>query len=370
MKKSVKSSKKKAEKKIAKTSAKKTVKKSVKKTTGLPIDLAALLSDSPPRATIGVIAPSAPAPLVELEIGANRMIDEGFQIFCHPQVKKIEGLFAGTDTERALAFLDYAFDPELQVIWAARGGYGAIRILPVLDEITEKVGIPEPKLLVGFSDATVLLEYVRTKWGWRTLHAPMPATSHIERVQGKDFDRLGNLLAGDSYGFEFRLKPIFRPERFGAKSDAKLTGEVVGGNLAMIQSVIGTPYAFDLTDKILFIEEIGEAPYRMDRMVQHLLLSRSLDGVRAIVLGTFTDCRDASPSVYAKKPVAGKKTKMKPLRPVLEEREAIEMIFGDLGEMLDIPVFYGLPVGHGAGPGALELGIRAELSANGVLKSI
>lgn len=362
---------KKTAKKFSKKAAKKKSKKRISiSEEGLPFDLGTLLADSPPRATIGVVAPSAPAPLVELEIGANRMIDEGFQVFCHPQVKKIEGLFAGSDTERALAFLDYAFDPELQVIWAARGGYGAIRILPILDEITEKVGRPEPKLLVGFSDATVLLEYVRTKWAWRTLHAPMPATNHIDRVQGKDWARFGDLVAGDSYGFEFRLRPIFRPESFGSKMKAAVQGEIVGGNLAMIQSVVGTPYAFDLKDKILFLEEIGEAPYRMDRMLQQLLLSRSFDGVRAIVLGTFTDCRDATPSVYAAKLRTGKKPKMKPLRPLLKDHEAIEMIFGDLGETLGIPVFYGLPVGHGIGFGSMELGVLAELSSSGALRSI
>lgn len=322
------------------------------------------------RATVGVVAPSAPAPLVELEIGATRLMNEGFEVYFHPQVKRVDGLFAGSDTERALALLDYAFDPDLQVVWAARGGYGAVRILPFLDEITTKVGIPEPKLLVGFSDTTILLEYVRTKWGWRTIHGPMPATFHIERVKGADWKRFTDLLSGDAYGFQFNLKPMYRPESFGASSGETITGEVVGGNLAMIHSVVGTPYALDLEGKILFLEEIGEAPYRMDRMVQSLLLTRALDGVRAIVLGTFTDCKDSSPQVYASAPKGKQKPKLKPLRRTLSEQQALEVIFGDLGEALNIPVFYGLPVGHGNGAGAIELGIRAELSAKGVLRSL
>ncbi len=330
----------------------------------------AVLETTSPRATVGVVAPSSPAPLVELEIGATRLMNDGFEIYFHPQVKRVDGLFAGSDTERALALLDYAFDPDLQVVWAARGGYGAVRILPFLDEITTKVGLPEPKLLVGFSDATILLEYVRTKWGWRTIHGPMPATFHIERVKGSDWTRFTDLLSGDAYGFNFSLKAMYRPENFGAASGEKILGEVVGGNLAMLHSVAGTPYALDLEGKILFLEEVSEAPYRIDRMIQSLLLSRALDGVRAIVLGTFTDCRDSSPMVYASAPKGSGKAKMKPLRRTLSDHQALEVIFGDLGDALGIPVFFGLPVGHGNGTGSIELGIRAELSAKGILRSI
>jgi muramoyltetrapeptide carboxypeptidase len=341
---------------------KKVLKKTEKKTTKKVLD---------PRAVIGIVAPSSPAPLAELEEGVRRMEDAGFEVFCHPQVKRIETFFAGSDAERALAFLDYAFDPELQVVWAARGGYGAVRILPILDEITEKAGKPEPKTFVGFSDATLLLEYVRVRWGWRALHAPMPATQHIGRVKNKDWKRFTDLVAGDAEGFEFKkLKAVFRPDHFAARSSAILRGPLVGGNLAMIQSVLGTPYAFDLKGKILFLEEIAEAPYRMDRMVQQLLLAGAFEGVKAIVLGTFTDCKDAAPMVSVPSSKGKKTAKKKLLRPLLGEKEAIETIFGELGESLGIPVFYGLPVGHGDGPGAIELGLQAELHSDGVLRSV
>jgi muramoyltetrapeptide carboxypeptidase len=320
----------------------------------------------PPRAVVGVVAPSAPAPLVELAVGAERLQDEGFEVYLHPQVKKVEGLYAGSDAERALAFLDYAFDPDLDVVWAARGGYGAIRILPILDEIVAKVGRPEPKTLVGFSDLTILLEYARTRWGWRTIHGPMPATFHIERVRGKDWKRFVDVVAGATSGIDFKLRPVFRPESFSAGDS--LRGPLVGGNLALIQSAVGTPYAFNLDGKILFLEEIGEAPYRMDRMVQQLLLANALRGVRAIVLGTFTDCGDSSPRVYAKRPSGKTKPKMQALRKLLTEKQMYASIFGELGETLGIPVFSGLPVGHGAGPACFELGVEAELNGEGRLR--
>lgn len=314
---------------------------------------------------IGVVAPSSPAPLVELEIGARRLIDSGFEVFLHPQVKQVEGFFAGSDTDRALAFLDYAFDPDLSAVWAARGGYGAVRILPILDEVVEQAGKPEPKTLIGFSDATVLLEYVRTRWGWRAVHGPMPATNHIERVQGKDWTRFTEVVAGGGAAFAFQAKKVFCPEGF-----KRVEGELVGGNLAMIHSVLGTPYAFDLRGKILFLEEIGEAAYRIDRMMQQLLLAGALAETKAIVLGTLTDCRDSSPQVYAAPPKGKRKPNLKPLRKTLSEREFLAAVFGEVGASLGIPVFHGLPIGHGAGPGCFEVGRRVELSADGKLVSL
>ncbi len=329
--------------------------------------ISSLVADSPgaPRAIVGVVAPSSPAPLVELQIGAGRLAEAGFEIFLHPQVKLIEGFFAGSDSERAHAFLDYAFDPDLSVVWAARGGYGAVRILPFLDEIFAKVGKPERKTLVGFSDATVLLEYVRTRWGWRVIHGPMPATFHLERVQGKDWKKFTEMLAGESDDFSFRLKPVSKPGGFKS-----VEGELVGGNLAMIHSVLGTPYAFDLRGKILFLEEIGEAPYRIDRMIRQLHMAGALTGVKGIVLGTFTDCRDTAPMVYAVPPRGKTKTKMKPLRKTLSEREVFTAIFDEIAEALRIPVYSGLPVGHGAGPGSLELGRVVKLEASGAFGTV
>ncbi len=314
------------------------------------------------RAVVGIVAPSSPAPLVELAVGASRLIDEGFEVYVHPQVKRVDGMFAGSDSDRALAFLDYAFDPELQVVWAARGGYGAVRLLAILDEVTEKVGVPEPKTLVGFSDATLLLDYVRRNWGWRSIHGPMPATHHIENVRGDAWKKFVATIAGESRDFSFRLKPLHRPKNFKT-----VRAEVVGGNLAMIASVVGTPYAFDLKGKILFLEEIGEAAYRIDRTIRHLVLAGALSGVRAIVLGSFTDCRDAAPAVYSEMPkkTKGSKTSTKPLRRKLTDRQMMESIFGALGRELEIPVYFGLPVGHGNASGCLELGRGSELKASG-----
>ena len=310
---------------------------------------------------IGVLAPAGPAPQVELFLGAERLADEGFSIYLHPQVTKQEQFFAGSDTDRALAFLDYAFDDEIEVLWAARGGYGCVRILPILDEITAQVGIPPKKTLIGFSDNTILLEYVRERWGWRVIHGPMPATQSFERVKGKDWNTLVSLLKS-SQPNTHKLKSVYLPPNF-----VKAQGELVGGNLTMIASVLKTPYEFNLQGKLLFIEDVTEAPYKMDRMMQQLQLSGALSGVRALLLGTFTQCADSVPMVYAEPPGSRKKVPLMPLRPTLSEVEVMRILFGELGETLGIPVFSGLRSGHGEGTEALELGRIVDLTLPGNL---
>lgn len=315
-----------------------------------------------PGPIVGIIAPSAPVPEIELMMGATRLAREGFEIALHPQVKNRYTFYAGTDLERALAFLDYAFDPDIEILWAGRGGYGAIRILPILDEIIAKVGVPEPKTFIGFSDQTILLEYVRKKWGWRAIHGPMPGTSHLDHVKGKDFKRLVELARGIENPVSWKLKPVHVPASFQS-----VQNELAGGNLTMIQSVFGTPYALDAKGKILFLEEITEAPYRMDRTLQQLNLAGFFENVRAIVLGTFTGCEDSSMQVRADYPPS---KKMKPLRKVLNEKQVLHEVFGALGEELGIPVYSGLPVGHGPkGTAALTLGRSVTLKRDGLFST-
>ena len=124
---------------------------------------------------IGVVAPSSKIPQAEFRLGLNQIREAGMLPVVHPQCKKSDRFFAGTDEERALAFFDYAVDPRFPVVWCARGGYGAARILPYLENLTAERGVPERKLLLGYSDATALMEYTRNRWGWATLHSPMPA---------------------------------------------------------------------------------------------------------------------------------------------------------------------------------------------------
>src|SRR5882672_7209077 len=124
---------------------------------------------------IGIVAPSSAVGQVELNNGVAHLRSHGFEVAVHPQCSRLHYTFAGTDAERAQAFYDFAADSAIDVIWAAGGGYGATRILPLLENRCEEFGNPRPKLLVGYSDITALHEYARSRWNWASLHCPMPS---------------------------------------------------------------------------------------------------------------------------------------------------------------------------------------------------
>lgn len=295
---------------------------------------------------IGVIAPSGVVPKAELEKNTDVMRRWGATVLVHPQVHQNWRFYAGDDETRALAFMDFACEPEIDVLWAARGGSGAVRILPYLDRLTKQYGKPPKKTLYGFSDITLLQEYVRVKWGWKIVHAPMPGTVRFEQMTAQESRELQAVLRGDELELEYALTPVFTPR----KTKKKYEGKLLGGNLCMMESVLGTPYAFKLAGSILFIEEVSEALYRIDRMNSHFELSGAFDRVQAIVLGTFSECED--------KPPAG-------LRTALPKDATIREMFAELGASLGVPVFDGLKVGHGNGTRTLPLGVSAELKTGG-----
>lgn len=324
---------------------------------------------------VGVVAPSSVVPSVEFELGIEQLRADGFDVKVHRQCRKKHLFFAGTAQDRAEAFYEYAMDPEVDVLWSARGGYGANHLLPLLDRLTAEKGVPPSKLLVGFSDATALLEFVRSRWGWRTLHAPMPAArafTILNRVEHESLVRwVRGLGTREPWGAR-RLKFIgsVRPE-------GPLDGEMVGGNLAVWNILVGTPYAPKVDGKILFLEEIGETFSKIDRMVHHIRQSGGFDGVRAIVLGDFLDCNDHAPTFLARRPsVRDLEMAMKsprpqwlaPIRKAVPARRALAEIFGTLGDELGIPVAAGLPAGHGPGHSPVPLGARYQLSPAGNLQ--
>jgi muramoyltetrapeptide carboxypeptidase len=306
---------------------------------------------------IGIIAPSGIVPSDLLEMGVKRLSTLGIPVYVHPQVHLKERYFAGSDVERALAFLDYAYDEEVDLLWAARGGFGVIRILPILDELVKRFGKPKKKRLFGFSDVTLLLEYVRVNWGWEVVHAPMPATKPFLEMKTKEWKALASVTQKKVKELSYSLKPIYVPEasqKKGAKkpvkSASKVEGKLLGGNSTLMSSSAGTPYAFQLKGSILFIEEVTEAMYSIDRDLQQSLLAGVFNGVKGIVLGTFSGCED--------KPIPG-------FRKPIPQAKIARILFAELGEALQVPVWGGLRVGHGnEGSGVLPLGARARIEKN------
>jgi len=309
---------------------------------------------------VGIFAASSTVPQFEFERGVQHLRANGFEPIVHAQVRKHHFTFAGTDAERAQAIFEYAMATTIPVLWAARGGYGAARLLPLLDQITEERGRPPKKLLVGYSDVTVLHEYVRQAWGWSTLHAPMPAAANFSTLAPAEFAALVAYVRGQHADAPWAHQPL--TWLTDAPADP-IRAELIGGNLSLWQNLAGTPYQPSATGKILFFEDLGEPFYRIDRMITHLVQARMLDGAAAIVLGDFCNCRDEDNQCWAN----AEGTEKKSLRRTFDEREAFDEIIGTVGRRMGIPIAYGLPVGHGPNFSPLPLGATYQLDTSGML---
>ena len=323
---------------------------------------------------VGIVAASYAVPQAEMDLGAAILRDNGFNVTVHPDVLKQYFTFAGTDEQRAGSFYDFASNQDLDVIWAARGGYGATRVLPLLDELSQRRGVPPRKLLVGYSDVTPLHEFVRRKWNWATLHAPMPAAISFAKLRPEEWSATLACVRGQRATFLWESVELRYMNRSPGSS---ITAELIGGNFSLWAAMAGTRYASGADGKILFFEDIGEPPYRIDRMATQLVQAGAFNGAAAIVLGDFTNCDDED-SQYLKPLPQGEdprkllenvETREKiSLRRVFTREEALAEIFGGIGQRLGIPVISGLPVGHGPNYSPLPLGARYELSPRGTLK--
>ncbi len=323
---------------------------------------------------IGIVAPSSKIPPIELKLGVERIRQEGLIVEVHSQCRKSHLFFAGTDSERAGAFFEFAQNPDFSAIWCARGGHGAIRLLPLLDQMTQTHGVPQRKLLVGYSDVTALMEYVRCNWGWATLHAPMPSMRKFSLLESEDVSVITQWISQEP------AKPIWskKPLNFWTSPPSvAIQAPLVGGNLTVWNCLLGTPYEAKAKGSLLFLEDVDESLYRIDRMLQQLALTDSIRGVQGVVLGNFMNCRDYSPQVLKSEPSrlsararkrmleAPKPHELKSLRKVFHEITALKQIFGEWGDRLNIPVAFGLPVGHGPEVSPLPLGAEYRLSPNG-----
>lgn len=316
------------------------------------------------RTRIGIVGTSSVVPRLELADGIEKLRSNGFEVEIHPTVLKKHLWWSNRDEERARGFWEFAHNSHTDVIYCGRGGYGASRLLPILDRWTQRDGAPKRrKLLVGFSDITALAEYVRSRWGWDTLHAPMPSGSVMLKMPRAHERALWAWIRGESVANE----PWGKLKFFGARPAAAIQGELIGGNIAVWTALVGTPYAPNSQGRLVFLEEISENPGRIDRMVQQLESSGTLRGVRGIVLGDFTDCEDRPPQGR----ISERSKKLGPIRSKVPLLRALREIFGGLGERLGVPVAYGLPVGHDPRRNApLPLGVPYRLSPDGRFQKI
>ncbi|MEM1440989.1 MAG: LD-carboxypeptidase [Verrucomicrobiota bacterium] len=225
---------------------------------------------------LAIVAPSGPFDVEAFRAGVE-WLEQRYEITHSPEIFSREGYFAGSDSQRLRDLQHAIHDPTVDAILCARGGYGATRLLPQL-ELNEIAAAN--KLIVGFSDITAL-HSLWAKAGVRSLHAPMVAA--LGRASESVREQWTLALEQPDSSLHWKL------EAFPGASTTKAEGPLLGGNLAVLGALNGTPYAPPLDGAILFLEDVGERPYRIDRMLTTLSQAGWFDRVAGLVLGAFTE---------------------------------------------------------------------------------
>ena len=210
------------------------------------------------------------------------LADIGLEAVLYPTCRSGYAYLGGTDEERAKDIMDAFTDPSIDGIFCLRGGYGVQRMLDLLDfdKIKEN-----PKWFAGYSDITALHIALNQKCELVTYHAPMPSTEMIdEKCDAYTKEWLEKAMFGDLQG---ELPSYTDCE---AMNGGKAEGILCGGNLSLVSSSLGTPYEIDTKGKILFLEDVGESPYRIDGMINHMRLAGKFEDCTGIVMGYYTNC--------------------------------------------------------------------------------
>ncbi|MCR1975736.1 LD-carboxypeptidase [Clostridium sporogenes] len=231
--------------------------------------------------TIGIVSPASPIEKDVVLKNIQILKDLGFNIKLGTHIYDKCGYLSGKDIDRAKDLMDMFIDPSIDMILCSRGGYGSMRILPYLDFNIIK---NNPKIFGGFSDITILLNYITSKCDFTTFHCPMLSSDFNNMYTLKSFLKP---LMNDFPSYEIS-NPNFVP--LLSKTNDIAEGELVGGNLSLICSTLGTPYEIDTVDSILFLEEISEPPYKIDRMLTQLILSGKIKSCSGLILGQFSNC--------------------------------------------------------------------------------
>ena len=274
-----------------------------------------------PGDAVAVVAPSGAAETAQFEAGVEflqrRYAVRWTQELCSPK-----GYLAGSDEHRLKGLQEAIDSDDVRAIFAVRGGYGAMRLLPKL-----RLKGRTPKWMVGFSDITAL-HALWQRAGWQSLHGPV--LTQMGKLPAEDLQTMVNALEKDNNSQSFLGTRCLVP--------GTAMGPLLGGNLSVFSRLIGTPYLPDTHGAILLLEDIGEAPYRIDRMWTHLRLAGVLNNLAGVVFGGFLKCEDK------------------------ESHDCLEVLEGLVSE-IGVPCVAGFPIGHGARNMAVRLGGRARLSA-------
>ncbi|MEH0823819.1 MULTISPECIES: S66 peptidase family protein [unclassified Micromonospora] len=285
-----------------------------------------------PGDTVMLVSPSGPTRPERVARGVELLTGWGLRPVLAPNAYARRGYLAGDDALRA-ADLNTAFaDPEVRGVICTRGGYGAQRVVDLIDMAAVR---RDPKVVAGFSDITALQFALWRGARLASVHGPGAAWLD-ERTPLRSAESLHAVLMTTE---PVTVAATPDEETFAVRVPGRAVGPLLGGNLCLITASIGTPDMPDLTGAVLLIEEVQEPPYKVDRMLTHLRRAGVLDGIAGVAVGQFTECADGWDTTIV---------------------DVLTECLGDLG----VPVLGGLPVGHGVGQLTVPVGTLATLDAD------
>lgn len=282
-----------------------------------------------PGDTIGIVCPAGYMPIEKAQTCINTLQAWGFKV----KIGKTLGgnsanYFSGTDEERLEDIQQMLDDDSIQAVLCGRGGYGAGRII---DDISFKKFKKNPKWIIGYSDVTVLLSHIYTKYKIAGLHSPMAAAFNDGGANNEYVLSMKHLLTGGTANYSCNTHP------YNQTGDAE--GALVGGNLSLLVHLSGTASDIKTKGKILFVEDVGEYLYNIDRMFWHLKRTGKLEKLAGIIIGLFTDMKDTE------RPYG------KPVYDIIKE----------ITKEYDYPVCFDFPVSHSTENYALKTGVQHRL---------
>jgi len=287
---------------------------------------------------IGLITPGSPITDNQLKNAVKQLKDLGYKTYYKLSVLSEYGYFAGTDQDRAAELMHMFTNKDIDAIMCVRGGYGSIRILDLLnyDQIKKN-----PKIFIGYSDITALLTSIYERTGLICFHGPM-GISDFNNYTLNSFNKvLTNPKMDYKYPYLREANTLSNAEfDFYTINKGKAEGELIGGNLSVLASMAGSNFSPNFENKIVFLEEIEEKTYRVDRMLTQLVQATNIRKAKGIVLGIFYKCNINS-------------------KPTLTLKQAIS----DILRPLNLPAAYGFPFGHIETKMTIPTGIIAKFNA-------
>lgn len=279
--------------------------------------------------TIAIAAPARKISPEEMEPALQFLQESGYQVYYDERLWAAEHQFAGSDEVRSQYIQDLLDRPDIQAIWCARGGYGSVRIIDRLDFTTFRA---HPKWIIGYSDVTVFHTHINQNLGIATLHATMPVN-----VKGRPFDQphlqtMIHALSGNALRYEIPTHPLTHRGNFDAP--------VIGGNLSILYSLLGSPSDIDTAGKVLFIEDLDEYLYHIDRMMENLDRNGKLSKLAGLVVGHLSDMHDNT----------------------IPFGKSADEIVAEHCRKYDFPVIFNFPAGHLTDNRAIRMGCNMRCS--------